>query len=98
MHLRTISRDYNKYSGSVLGAFDDPNTFIDVFPPAKRQQVEEKWFEWVKKELQFATEMRETFKRVHGSSTGASGSTCSKRFCDDSSSGLVYGERKRLRF
>jgi small-conductance mechanosensitive channel len=99
-HLMTISRKCEKYSGSVMGTFLDPNHFNHNFPPARRQQVEEKWFKWVKKELQFAAEMRETFKRVDvdGSSTGASGSTRSKRLCDDSSSGLVYGERKRLRF
>lgn len=98
MHLTEISREYNEYRGSISGTFANPNDFLQVYTPTKRQQMEKKWFEWVKKELQFAKEMRETFKRVEGSSTGVSGSTCSKRFCDDSSSGLVYGERKRLRF
>jgi hypothetical protein len=96
--LETISRMYKKYSSSTLGTFMDPGLISIVYPSTQREQLEEEWFKWATKELQFATEMRDTFKRVHGSSTGASESTCSKRFCDDSSSGLVYGERKRLRF
>lgn len=94
-HLRSIARKYRRYSSTTLGIFRDPG-IPNVFTPLVHQHYEERWFGWVTKELQFATEMREVIKRDRDS-TRASKLADSKRSRDDGSSGSDDGASKRLR-
>jgi hypothetical protein len=83
-HLKRLSRMYHRDRRSILGTFLAIKRSRSIFEPARRQRLEVEWFKWVEKELQFAKEVREAFKRVDGCRNA-------------SSSGSDDGARKRFR-
>ncbi|KAF3000253.1 hypothetical protein E8E13_007912 [Curvularia kusanoi] len=83
-HLRRMSRTHHKDSRSVTWAFR-PACVSRFYAIRRRlEQKETLWFEWAEKELQFAKEMREAFRRAHEQSVEADESDGSKHGREDS--------------
>lgn len=70
-HLKRLSRKFHTNPLETTGTFESPNDVRSWGPPVKYEQRETSWFEWIEKELQFAKEMREAFRRVHEQSVEA---------------------------